>query len=175
MVNGKPQAADHSYEMGCHTLYETVVTGTRSGVTTVDGEINPCIRINHKQHHHAEIEETEHGAPIHIDVSEQHCTKAQEAVQNRDPCEIACRYEMTYPFLFRRVIDANGNRHDGHVMPRGENQQFQFRFITAGKDIQSVQTMQGYSRNPVCVSGRLMVVWSRNQKFENLLANLLFP
>ena len=49
---------------------------------------------------------------------------------------------MADAFLHRRIIHANWNRYQLHIMPCGKNKQFQFCFIPAGNERKSVQLMQ---------------------------------
>ena len=49
---------------------------------------------------------------------------------------------MTNSLLLLRIKHPYRNRHKRHIMPSRKDEQFQFRFVTAGKNIQAIEFFQ---------------------------------
>ena len=141
-VDGQSQSGNQPGEVCRHTLHKPMISCPRNSVATVNKEEQPRVGIDHEQHDHTEIQETDYRSPVHIDVAEQQCSDAEEAVKNTDTRKVACRHKMADTFLLRRIIDAYGHRYKRHIVPRGKHEQFEFRLIAAGEDPQSVELMQ---------------------------------
>ena len=128
--------------MSGYPVCKPMVTGTGCCIVAMDGEEYPCERIDNEEHCRAEVEEADHGAPVHIDVPEEQSSDAKEAVEDADACEIPCRHEMADALFFRRIKDANRNRHKRHIMPCGKDEQFQFGFVATSEDVKTVELVQ---------------------------------
>ena len=142
IFDSEMKTEDTGDEMTGEALCVPMESFTRGIVFSHDREIDKRQGVDDEQHHNGEVQETEDRSPVHIQIAEEQCPDAQESVEDRDACEVTCRYEMAYPFAFRRVIDTDGNGYQRNVMPSGKDQQFEFRFVPTGEYRQSVQLIQ---------------------------------
>ena len=142
IINGIMQSAEHEAVMFGQALHIAVITRTTLGIVAAYSEIEQRERTDQEKHGQTKIGEAEHRSPIHIDIAEQQCAQAKKTIENTDSREIICRTEMADTLLLRRIIDTDRHRYQLHIVPRGKNQQLQFRLIAARQYIQSVQFVQ---------------------------------